>query len=285
MSAHTISQKQRLFGNSRVLNHIALSLLVVFSLGPLVILVFNSFKTTPQISQNPLSLPPELRWENYASAWEAGNFAVTMRNSLFLVVTTVLGVWAVAGLAAYSLARLNPPGANFITIYLVTGGTLPIQVTIFVLFVMMSKVNLTNSLLGLFPLYVAGGAPFATFLLRSFMVAIPQEIDDAARVDGANYWQIFWRIILPITWPGFLTVGLITALGVWNEFFVATTFIRNPELRTVATGLHSFISSARFQDWGLAHSAAVIMLLPVIVIFLLLQRRFIEGLTQGGVKM
>jgi raffinose/stachyose/melibiose transport system permease protein len=266
------------------LNHVLLTVLAAFSLLPILVLVLNSLKTTGEIAANPLALPVSFRYENYLNAWEAGRFATALPNTALLILLTVVGVWLVAGLAAFSLARLRPLGGNFVTMYLLVVVALPIQATVFVIFIMWSRVNLVDNLWGLVPLYVANSAPFSTVLLRSFMIAIPIDFEDAARVDGASTWQVFLRVILPLTWPGFLTVGLLAALNVWNEFFLAVTFIQTPEYKPISTSLYGFVSGGRFQDWGLANAAAVIMMLPVIVIFLLLQRHFIAGISQGGLK-
>ena len=121
------------------------------------------------------------------------------------------------------------------------------------------------------------------FLLRSYMLQLPRDFEDAARVDGAGEWQIFTGIVVPLSWPGFLTVGLVVALSVWNEFLLATVFLTEQELFTVVTSYYNF--STRFsRDWSLTSAAAIMMILPVVVIFLALQRRFVEGLTQGGLK-
>jgi raffinose/stachyose/melibiose transport system permease protein len=149
---------------------------------------------------------------------------------------------------------------------------------------MWSQLNLIDNLWGLVPIHIANSAPFSTVLLRTFMVAIPTDFDDAARVDGASSWQVFLNVILPLTWPGFLTVGLLAALGVWNEFFLSVTFIQSPQYKPISTSLYGFISGGRFQDWGLANAASVLMMLPVILLFLALQRHFIAGLSQGGLK-
>ena len=148
---------------------------------------------------------------------------------------------------------------------------------------MWTKLGLTDTLLGLIIIYWATSSPIATFLLRSYLVAIPADFEDAARVDGANEWQILRDVMLPIVWPGFITVALTSALGAWNEYVLALTFIQTDELKTVVTSFSSF--AGRFnRDWGLTSAGAVIMILPVIVFFVLLQRRFIEGLTQGGLR-
>jgi raffinose/stachyose/melibiose transport system permease protein len=138
-------------------------------------------------------------------------------------------------------------------------------------------------LLGVIIIYVALNSPFAIFLLRSYMVQIPMDFEDAARVDGASDWQVLRHIVAPLAWPAFLTVGLVTALHVWNEFVIATIFLTKPELFTIVTSYQNF--ATRFsRNWGLTSAGAVMMIAPLLIIFLLLQRQFISGLTQGGLK-
>jgi raffinose/stachyose/melibiose transport system permease protein len=130
---------------------------------------------------------------------------------------------------------------------------------------------------------VAINPPVAVCHLRAYMVQLPRDFEDAARVDGANELQVLTRVILPLSWPGFLTVGLVVALGVWSEFQLALIFINNPNLFPVTTSYYNF--TTRFsRDWALTSAAAVMMIVPILAFFLALQRRFIEGLTQGGIK-
>jgi len=133
-------------------------------------------------------------------------------------------------------------------------------------------------------IYTAMNAPIAIFLLRSYMVQLPADFEDAARVDGANDLQIFTNVVLPLVWPGFLTVGLVVGMGVWGEFQIALIFVTNPDLFPITTSYWQFTS--RFsRDWTLTSAAALMMIAPILVLFLSLQRRFIEGLTQGGIRM
>lgn len=269
--------------SSLVPNYVILILLVAFALGPLVVLAFNSLKTAQELVVNPLGFPNSFRLLNFADAWRQGGFQTTAMNSVFLVVTTVALELLLAGLAAYSLARLNPPGHNAFMLYMLVGSTLPIWLFLVPLFYLWSQLGLRNTLYGLTILYVAFNAPFATFLLRAFMVQIPRDFEDAARVDGANEIGVFTRVVLPLTWPGFLTVGLVVGLGVWNEFQTALIFTSDPDLFPVALSYYKFTS--RFgRDWTLTSAAAVMMIAPVLVLFLALQRRFIAGLSQGGLK-
>ncbi len=264
-------------------NYIVLALLLVFAVGPLLVLAFNSLKTQAELGRNPLGPPQSFMWENFPKAWDMGNFAMTTRNSGILVVGTVIGVLLLGGMAAYSLAKLDLPGSGPLTLYLLIGTSLPIQLYLVPLYFTWNRLGLINNLFGLVVIYIATNAPIAVFLLRSYMVQLPRDFEDAARVDGAGEWQVFTRIVVPLAWPGFLTVGLVVALSVWNEFLLATVFLTEQDLFTVVTSYNNF--AQRFsRDWTMTSAAAIMMILPIIIIFLTLQRRFIEGLTQGGLK-
>jgi len=265
-------------------NYVILILLVVFSLGPLLVLLSNSLKSSGEVGRNPLGLPREgLAWRNYVESWRQGDYAITIRNSTIVSLATVVGVCLVSGLAAFALAKLNLPGADALTMYFLVGTSLPAQLFLVPLYFIWAKLHLVDNLLGVIIIYWAVYSPFATFLLRSYMVSIPSDFEDAARVDGASEWQVFSRIIVPLTWPGFLTAGLVVGLWAWNEFLFAVTFLHRPEVMTVTISYYNF--AGRYgRDWGLTSAAAIIMIFPVVALFLALQRRFVEGLTEGGLK-
>jgi raffinose/stachyose/melibiose transport system permease protein len=270
-------------GVSLIPNHLILLLLVVFALGPIVVLLFNSVKAQAEIGRNPLGFPRDIIFSNFPNAWNVGNFGTNLRNSGELVAITVIGVLVLGGMAAYSLAKMHLPGANVLTLYLLVGSALPIQLFLVPLFFLWQRLGLVNNLFGLGLIYIAINSPLAIFLLRSYMVQLPNDFEDAARVDGAGEWRIFTQIVVPLAWPGFLTVGLVVALAVWNEFLLATVFLTDQDKFTVVTSYFNF--TTRFsRDWGLTSAGAVMMILPIVILFLALQRRFIEGLTSGGLK-
>ena len=270
-------------GVSLLVNHTVLILLVIFAMGPMMILVFNSLKTQQEIGRNPLGFPQSFVWQNFPDAWDIGRFSATMGNSAMLVAMTLVGVLLLGGMAAYSLAKLDLPGASVVMLYLLIGSSVPLQLFLVPLFYLWNRLSLTNSLPGLALIYVATNAPFAIFLLRSYMMQLPRDFEDAARVDGAGEFTIFTGIVAPLAWPGFLTVGLVVALSVWNEFLLATVFLTDQKLFTVVTSYYNFTSQFS-RNWALTSAGALMMIFPIIATFLLLQRRFIEGLTQGGLK-
>jgi raffinose/stachyose/melibiose transport system permease protein len=279
-----MSQPFKALRRSRLgFNYLVLTLVVVFAISPLVVMVFNSLKTSAELGRNPLGPPRTLVWENFPEAWKKGNFSTTTRNSAILVAGTVAGVLVLGGMGAYSLAKLRLPGSGIFTMYLLIGSSLPIQLFLIPLFFLWKNLGLVNNLFGVILIYIAINSPFAIFLLRSYMLQLPSDFEDAARVDGADELQVFWRVVVPLSWPGFLTVGLVVALACWNEFLIATVFLTDQRLFTVVTSYYSF--TTRFsRDWGLTSASAVMMIVPIIIIFLALQRQFIEGLTQGGLK-
>jgi raffinose/stachyose/melibiose transport system permease protein len=268
---------------SKIPYYVVLILLALFALGPFVIMVFNSLKSSAEIGRNPLGLPLSPVFENFPAAWIQGDFSTTMVNSTILTAGTIVGVCIIAGTSAYAMARLDLPGTDAVLLYLFVVSAVPFQLFLVPLFFLWSILHLTNTLFGLIVIYWAIFSPLATLLMRSYLVGLPRDFEDAARIDGANELQVLLRVVLPLSWPGLLTVALVTGLSTWNEFFFAITFIQDNNLKPVTTSFLAF-QSTYSQDWGLTSAAAIYIILPIVVLFLILQRRFISGLTAGGLK-
>lgn len=186
MSAARGNRRQARREPSKFPYYVVLVLLALFALGPLVVLAFNSLKTSAEIGRNPLGLPLSPIFQNFADAWTQGDFATTMLNSTILTVGTVVGVCVIAGMAAYALDRLDLPGTDAVLLYLFVASAVPFQLFLVPLFFLWSSLNLTNTLFGLIVIYWAIFSPFATLLLRSYLVALPRDFEDAARIDGAS---------------------------------------------------------------------------------------------------
>ena len=264
-------------------NHIILLIFASIAIFPLLVLVFNSVKPFNEFGLNPLGPPSTLRFENFSDAWVAGEYARIFFNSFKLVIGSVFLCLAVSLLAGFSLAKLNPKGSTIIAIYLLVGISIPAQLYILPLFLLWKELSLLNTHLGLIIIYSALNAPFATFLIRSYMIRLPDELFEASKLDGANTFQMFFRIAIPLSWPVILTAGLIIGLAVWNEFLFALTFITDQNFKPIATILFSFQS--RFENnYALVSASAIMMVAPIAVLFMIFQRRFISGLTSGGLK-
>jgi raffinose/stachyose/melibiose transport system permease protein len=261
----------------------ALLVLAAFALFPLVVLAFNSFKDPSELGSNPLGPPTDFSFGNLGDAWSAGDFARTLLNSALLAVGTGVGVTVIASLTAYALTRLRVRGTQGLLLYILICTAVPAQLFIVPLFFLWTDLRLTNTLFGLIVVYWAVFSPFATLLLRSYLLTIPREFDEAGRVEGASERQVLTRIVLPLARPGLLVVALTTALFAWNEFFFAFTFIQEEGLRPASTSFLAFRSEYA-TNWGLTSAGGLIMIAPPLLLFLVLQRRFIEGLTTGGLK-
>jgi raffinose/stachyose/melibiose transport system permease protein len=267
----------------QIVFYLVASILALYALGPLLVLIFNSLKSDSEIGSNPLGPPIHPLLSNFADAWNQGDLGTTIRNSMIITLGTVVGIWIIAGLAAYAMTHLDLPGKNGVFIYLITTLSIPFQLFLVPLYFLWSNLNLTDNLFGLIIIYWAVNSPFAIVLLRSYLLTLPQEYSDAARVDGANELQVLTRVVAPLSLPGILTVGLIVGFAAWNEFIYAVTFIQDDSLLPVSTSFLAFQQSFH-RFWGLTDAAGLIIILPVIVIFLLLQRRFVAGLSSGGLR-
>ena len=264
-------------------NHFILILFALLAVLPILVLFFNSIKPFSEFGLNPLGPPSEIRLQNFPDAWIAGEYTKIFFNSAKLVFGSVLLCLAVSLLAGFSLAKLNPKGSTVIAIYLLVGISIPAQLYILPLFLLWKELSLLNTHVGLIIIYSALNAPFATFLIRSYMIRLPDELFDAAKLDGANTFQIFFRIALPLSWPVILTAGLIIGLAVWNEFLFALALTRSIEMRTVPVGISMMVGEFGLK-WDEMMAFSVIGSLPVLILFMSVQRFVISGLSAGGVK-
>ena len=266
---------------TRTLYYVALGVLALYSVLPLVIFLFTSLKSEAELASNPLGFPAHPMWSNFIQAWDQGHLATGLRNSVIITLGTVLGVCVIAGCAAHAMARLDLPGSGWVTGYLLGTTALPIQLFLVPLFFLWSHLGLYNNLFGIIVIYWAIFSPFATLLLRSYMLSIPRDYEDAARIDGAGEISVLRRITVPLAVPGFVTIALVAGLSAWNEFLLAVTFLQSSNVQPISIALYSF-QQGYTENYALISAAGVIMLIPMVLFFLLLQRRFVAGLTAGG---
>ena len=272
--------------SERATSLIATGLLIFFAivwLLPFLTIVLSATRSQGDlISRGVFSLPKSIRWENFVQAWNTGGFTDYFKNSLLLIVFKVPLGLLIASLAAYPLAKMRFGGSGLIFIYFLVGLAVPVQVTLQPLLVMMKNLGIANSLAALVPPYIAFGLPFQIFVMRGFFRLLPNELIEAARVDGATDLTIFFRIMLPLSLPPLATLAIIDALGTWNEFLIALVLISGKASRTVPVGLLQFQGEFSSQ-YTLLMAGVLISIIPVLVIFVFLQRYFVAGLA-GGVK-
>jgi raffinose/stachyose/melibiose transport system permease protein len=260
-----------------------LLLLALFALTPLVVLVFNSLKSRTELALDPIGPPSAPQFGNFLEAWETSNFMLHASNSAMLVAGTIALILTLGGMAAYSLARLQLPGGVVVMAYMISLTAFPVWLYLVPLFFQWRQLGLLNSIIGLVLIYTAINSPLAIFLLRAFLLAIPKELEEAAEMDGAGRWRVLVQIILPISWTSFLTVGLVVAVAVWGEFQIAFVMLQDKSKYPITTSFLSFAESYG-QDWTLTSAVAVMAIVPIIALFIIFQRRFTEGLTQGSLK-
>ena len=248
---------------------------------PLYVLLVSAFKSTADIYANPLGLPAQWAFDNFASAWNTANLGRNLVNSLIVTVAAVLVTILVSALAAYPLSRFRMWwGTAMLGLFLV-GIMLPIRLASVELFTLMRDLDLLDSLFGLICVYVAIRIPFAIFIFANFMRVLPRELEEAARLDGANDLQILFLVILPTVMPAVSIVAIFTTIAVWNDFFFPLIFIFDEKLKTIPLGITNFIGQYR-TDWGMVFASLGISLAPVLVMYLLLAKQIREGVGASG---
>ncbi len=269
---------------SRTLVYLVLSIGAAFCFLPVFWLVRSSLMTLGDIFKFPPILwPARIRWQNYADALQASPFLVYFRNTMIVVVPNVVGSLLTASMSAYGLARFRFPLRNFWFALVLGAIILPPAVVLIPQFLLWSRLHAVNTFLPLIvPVWFGGGA-FNVFLLRQFFLTIPKDFDDAARMDGASYWRVYWQIMVPFIQPALLAVGLFQFLYCWNDFFSPLIYLSSKTTYTLAIGLRFFIDSyATF--WNNLMAASLIVIVPPVIVFLIGQRYFVEGVTLTGIK-
>jgi multiple sugar transport system permease protein len=263
--------------------HAALLAAAVVFAGPLLWMVLSSFKPAEEIAADPHRLlPGQWRAANYVEAVTTMPYFQYLRNSLVLCTLSVLGTLVSCSLAAYAFARLRWPGRNAVFGVLVSTMLLPWHVTMIPRFLLLRELGLYNSLGALIGPTFLGDA-FSIFLLRQFFLTIPEELCEAARLDGAGEWTIYWRIVLPLSRPALATVALFQFVAAWNDFNGPLLYLNDPARFTLAYGLEQFVSSYSSQT-NLLMAAAVLFTLPIVLLFFFAQRTFIRGIATTGLK-
>jgi len=250
---------------------------------PLLWVIISSFKTNLTILTSALSLPTTLHWENYVAAIKVTNLPRAFLNSAIVTGSSLSLNAGIAFMAAYSLARFKFRLNLILTLMFSLGILLPINSAILPIKIIITKLGLGNSLIGLIILYTALGLPISILVLKSFLVSVPVEIEESAIIDGASYWKVIFKIIFPLCQPALATIIVLQFLFCWNEFLFAMLMINSEAKRTLQLSIGFFLGEFYF-DYGGLFAAMVIAILPAVIIFILFQERVISGLTAGAVK-
>jgi raffinose/stachyose/melibiose transport system permease protein len=245
-------------------------------------MALGSLRTERQLADKPIGLPLHPAFENYAKAWSEGGFSSYFVNSIVVTVGSVVLGTAVAVLAAYPLARYRFRGRGVLTAYFLAGLMLPIRLGIVPVFYLLNSIGLIDSRIGLICVYAASGVPFAIFVLTAFFRALPMELEEAARIDGAGELRIFAQIMVPMVRPALTTVALFQFIPLWNDFFFPLVLVEDDKY-TLPVGLTRFVAEFEAAHAEL-YAGLVITTIPLVLLFLLATKQIVAGLTAGMTK-
>jgi N-acetylglucosamine transport system permease protein len=263
-------------------SHVLLSIWSIIVIVPFLWVVLSSFKTTKEILASPFSLPAHWQFDNYAHAWTDAGIRQFFLNTVIVVGVALVLVMALGSMCAYVLARFKFPGARFIYYLMLAGLTFPVFLAIVPLFFVLKNIGLINTLPGLIMVYVAFALPFTVFFLYAFFKTLPDDVYEAALIDGAGEWRTFFRVMLPMARPGMAAVAIFNFLGLWNQFLLPVALNTDQSRYVLTQGMASFASQAGYAvDFGALFAAVVITVVPVLIVYVIFQRR-LEGSVSRG---
>lgn len=268
--------------SQKILVYAVLILCSVLMIVPFYWMLISSVKTNNEVFSIPMKwIVTQFHWENYRDIWTKISLFTFFGNSVKLTIITMFVQVLTSCMAAYAFAKVNFKGKNILFLIYVTTMAVPWQVYMIPQFVIVSKMGLNNTHLGL--ILMQGFSAFGVFLLRQFFMEIPDELIEAAKIDGMGSYSILFRIALPLAKPGLATLVIFTFVNVWNDFMGPLIYINSTELKTIQLGIRAFITQYG-AEYALIMAASVCSLIPVIILYIFCQRFFVEGIMAGGVK-
>ena len=263
---------------------IFLAILAIFWMIPFVFMILTSLKSSADIAQNPpWSIPKVWEFHNFKDSWVRGDLTTVGTNSLIVVLIKVPLGLLISSLSAFALARLKLKRSSFVLGVFVIGSMIPIQIGLGPLFGMINDLNLLNNRLGLILPYLAFGIPTQTFMFYNFFKSVPMELDEAANIDGAGAWRLYWNIIAPISKPVFGALFILDFVATWNEFAMASTLMQDQKMYLIPQAIQNF-NTQYVTSWGQVNAFVISTMLPVLVMYLIFQRFFTSGALSGAVK-
>jgi ABC-type glycerol-3-phosphate transport system permease component len=274
-----LAKKRALLGGK----HLLLMVLAAFTIFPLVLTVSTALKTDRDVRLNPFGLFSSFSTENIVTAWTVGQFGDYVLNSFLLTVPSTLLVVVLSTMGGYTFARLPFRGRTFLFYLVLLGLLVPFFAYMIPLYFQLRSMGMLDSLVGTNLVLASTGVSFGTFFMRAFFSDLPNELEEAARIDGATEWQIFSRVMLPLVSSGAGALAVFTFLQNWNNFLVPLLYLPGGEYRPLTTGLYLFLGG-RSLDLGPLAAGTLITILPVLVLFVVMQRQVTQGFLSGAVK-
>jgi ABC-type glycerol-3-phosphate transport system permease component len=270
-------------GRPQLRIHVVLLVAAAIITAPLVTLVLDSFKSVPDMARHPLSLPADWLVTNFTRAWDDADLARALFNTSIVAVATVVFVLLFSSLGAFVLARYRFRGNGFIYMLFIAGLALPMNLMAVPLYVLMRDLHLLDNLTSVVLVYVGFGMSLGIFLLVTFFRSVPNDLEEAARIDGANGLQVYWHVMLPLARPTLAVVGIINFLGAWNALFIPLILLNSQDSMTVTVGLSAFVGK-RGTAWDLLLPAMVMVSIPTVFVFILASKQFVRGLNAGATR-
>lgn len=267
----------------KVIGMTILILLVSLTIYPLIAAILISVKPIEEFTLNPIGLPDKIRLQNFPDAWIKGKFSTLFLNSFIVTVSTIICTILLTSPAGFALAKLKMKGEKMLYNYLILGLIVPIQVIMIPLMKIARTAHMMNRISTLVIIFTATGIALPIIIYTGFYKSIPDEILEAARIDGCNVFMIFSKILFPLTGAVNATVAIFAGMNPWKDFFIPLIFSTTNESRTLPVGLFNFTGSF-FNEWTTIFAAIIIQSIPLIILYILLQKTFISGVTSGAVK-
>jgi len=250
---------------------------------PFYFVLVNSVKSFADILMDAAAWPKEFRFDNYVKVWNILDFPRAFWNSLVITVFSNIGIVVLTSMAAWKMVRTPGKFSKILFIFFVSAMVIPFQTVMIPLMKWGGALGLTNSIPGLIIMYFGFGVPLSLFLYHGFVKTVPQEIEEAARIDGCSQFGVFWRIVFPLLKPITVTVIILNTLWIWNDYLLPLLVLQDAELRTIPLAASSFFAQYTKQ-WDMGLAALVLGVVPIVIFFLFLQRHIIKGIAQGSIK-
>lgn len=265
--------------------HVILIIWTILIIIPIAWVIMNSFKSSADILTDPYSLPIPPEYVNYKNAWSSAGIGRGFINSIIITAIAVTSIVFFAALPAYVMARKIFVGRKFVYYYFISGLMFPTFVAMVPLFLLMSKIKLLDTHLGLLLAYTAYSLPFTIFILFAFFRALPKALEEAALVDGAGPFRTFFTVMLPLAKPGLVSAAIFNVVGIWNEYVLALILIQSPELKTLPVSIANLMLVMQYKtDWGALYAGLIFSIIPVVIIYLIFQKQLSAQTTGGAVK-
>ncbi len=250
---------------------------------PFYFVLVNSVKSFADILMDAAAWPKEFRFDNYVKVWNILDFPRAFWNSLVITVFSNIGIVVLTSMAAWKMVRTPGKFSKILFIFFVSAMVIPFQTVMIPLMKWGGALGLTNSIPGLIIMYFGFGVPLSLFLYHGFVKTVPQEIEEAARIDGCSQFGVFWQIVFPLLKPITVTVIILNTLWIWNDYLLPLLVLQDAELRTIPLAASSFFAQYTKQ-WDMGLAALVLGVVPIVIFFLFLQRHIIKGIAQGSIK-